>query len=176
MLFFTTNVGHFDAWASILPRNKCLDDEDNSGYDCPTDGKHEEKMEDAIKREHWPELFRDGRIVLSYFEVKMVEVVFISRLRPHVIAYSAILEAPTYETPSICRSLFIHFELHRYTNAFHYFILVANTTWLNLALNEDGFWIAIISKSSLRGVLLPEDEVMSVAWILFLPAELGVLR
>ena len=25
-------------------------------------------------------------------------------------------------------------------------------------------------------MLLPEDEVMSVAWILFLPAELGVLR
>ena len=176
MLFFTTNIGHFDAWASIFPRNKCLDYEDDSGYDCSEDGNHEEKMENSVWRENRPELFSDGRIVLSHFEVKVVEWVIGSWFRPHVIAYSATFKATSSETPSICRSLFIHFKLHGHTDALHNFILVAYTSLFNLTLYEDGFWIAIIRSRSLWTVLLPEDEVVSVSWILFLPAELWVLR
>jgi len=116
-----------------------LDYEDNCGYDCSKDGKQEQKMENSVEREYRSELFGDGRIVLSHFEVKVVECVISSWFRPHVIAYSAILKAASSETPSICRSLFIDFKLHRYTDTLHDFILVTYASLFNVALNEDGF-------------------------------------
>ena len=96
-------------------------------------------MENSVEREYRSELFSDGRIVLSHFEVKVVECVISSWFRPHVIAYSAILKAASSHTPSICRSLFIDFKLHGYTDTLHDFILVAYASLFNVALNEDGF-------------------------------------
>ena len=96
-------------------------------------------MENSVEREYRSELFGDGRIVLSHFEVKVVECVISSWFRPHVIAYSAILKAASSETPSICRSLFIHFKLYGYTDTLHDFIFVAHASLFNVALHKDSF-------------------------------------
>ena len=113
-------------------------------------------------------------LALSNLEVKLVERVVYPGLRRHPVRNRTVLETSSIVGPSVGLRVLIEVEAYRDADAFNDIVPIADATSLHRILSEDGVLFAFLFILHLPHVLLPEEEIDSLLWVVLLPPELGV--
>lgn len=149
-----------------------LPDVHDEGQECGEERNCGQDLEDSLVRES--DHVGERLLALSNLKVKLVERVIYPRLRRHPVRNRTVLETASIVGPPVGLRVLIEVKAYSDADAFNDIVSVANATRFLRILSEDGILFAFLFILHLLHVLLPEEEIDSLLWVVFLPAELGV--